>query len=239
MDSRTTRGAGARAEARLGRPTRPRTLLAAALAGGILLAGCGGASGGPPVAGARSATTATSVAVATSTAVSSRSRTAAGSPSATAVGSAGSGPPTEARIVADALAFARCMRAHGVPDYPDPPSRLPTPGAQAPGTETYLGNGPNPASPAVQAGDRACRRYAVASTVSPSIAAQVESRQLAYAQCMRAHRVPDFPDPSPTGGFKLPASVDESAPVVEGAERACARVQRLPPGLPGAGASRR
>jgi len=189
------------------------------------VAGCGGSSHNPPVAALAS----TPSAAATGAATSSRRSAAIGNRAAH------SGPPTQASLEADALVYAQCMRAHGVPSFPDPPNPPPTPSATAPGTETYLGNGPNPDSPTVRAGAQACRRYAVASPVSPAVQAQVQSQQLDYAHCMRAHRVPDFPDPSSTGGFALPRSVDENSPIFQSAERACRSLERLPPALPRSG----
>jgi hypothetical protein len=37
------------------------------------------------------------------------------------------------------------------------------------------------------------------------------TQELALAQCMRGHRVPDFPDPGPSGGFSLSASAMDSS----------------------------
>ena len=124
------------------------------------------------------------------------------------------------------------MRSHGVPNFPDPPNPLPNPSASPPGTNSYLGNGPNPNSPTLQAGERACRNYAVAEPVPPAVQAQVESQHLRYARCMRAHGVPDFPDPSSTGGFTMPKSVDENSPIFQAAESACKGFAPLPPGPP-------
>jgi hypothetical protein len=59
------------------------------------------------------------------------------------------------------------------------------------------------------------------------------AQQVKYAQCMRAHGVPDFPEPSSTGGFTLPKSADEGSSIFRVAESACQGFARLPPGLPG------
>ena len=200
--------------------------LAAALASGMLVAGCG-SSHEPPVA--RVGSTATSTSSATSTAA----ETTSGTSTATSNPVGSSGPATQATIEADALEFAQCMRSHGVPNFPDPPNHLPNPNASAPGSKSFLGNGPNPNSPTVEAGDRACRRYAVAEPVSAGVEAAVQSLQLRYAKCMRAHGVPGFPDPSSTGGFAVPKSIDDNSPALRAAESACKGLARLPPGVPG------
>lgn len=63
----------------------------------------------------------------------------------------GSGPSQQAEGLAKGLAFSRCMRAHGVRNYPDPTVRN---GAIV---EHFSGNGMDPESPAFQAAVRACR----------------------------------------------------------------------------------
>jgi hypothetical protein len=49
---------------------------------------------------------------------------------------------------------------------------------------------------------------------------------------MRANGVPNFPDPSASGGFQLPAGTDRSSPAFEAAQAKCQKF--LPPG-PGSG----
>jgi hypothetical protein len=86
------------------------------------------------------------------------------------------------------LRYAQCMRAHGVPNFPDPSA---TGGLAIP-------NGINAESPAFKSAEQACASLAGSSggTVGSS-----ESRNLqlvALARCMRARGVPDFPDPTST-----------------------------------------
>jgi hypothetical protein len=52
------------------------------------------------------------------------------------------------------------------------------------------------------------------------------------ADCMRAHGVPNFPDPGAGGGIQLPAGVNPQAPAFEAAQNACSKL------TPGAGAGR-
>jgi hypothetical protein len=86
-----------------------------------------------------------------------------------------------------ALAYARCMRAHGVPDFPDPDSN------------GQFNVDPHSASSQETAANHACNHLL-------NVGGQVDQRQqslgqlLEYARCMRAHGLPNFPDPHYTGG---------------------------------------
>jgi hypothetical protein len=137
-----------------------------------------------------------------------------------------------AKHSAQALEFAQCMRSHGVSDYADPPAPGRTPPAPAKVGMAYLGDSFNPNSPTFQVAERACQKYAVglATKVSPGLAAEVAVEQLKYAQCMRAHGVPAFPDPSANGGFTVPNSVDQNSSFFQAAERTC---QNFLPGVSG------
>jgi hypothetical protein len=66
----------------------------------------------------------------------------------------GGRPPSEAqiqRVRAQALSYSQCVRAHGVPGFPDPGSdgRIPDPGTV----------GVDQGSPKFQAANQACGRY--------------------------------------------------------------------------------
>lgn len=49
---------------------------------------------------------------------------------------------------------------------------------------------------------------------------------LTYARCMRAHAVPKFPDPSPTGGLIIPNAINTDAPAFKTAQQACGHLLR-------------
>jgi hypothetical protein len=154
---------------RLTRGARARRLALATVASGVLVAGCGGGSPSP---------TATTVSGATTSASSTASAGSTG-PSAS-----GSGP----------LAFARCMRSNGVPNFPDP-----QPGG---GALFRIPAGSNPTAPAFRAAQAKCHKLLGAgppgpgSTTHPS--AQTLAKLLGIARCMRQHGVPQFPDPQTT-----------------------------------------
>ncbi len=86
---------------------------------------------------------------------------------------------------------------------------------------SYLGDSFDPNSPTVEAADKACAEYMVAEPVSPAVSAQVLREQLEYAQCMQTHGEPGFPDPSSSGGFTIPRSVDQNSGSYRSAEEAC------------------
>jgi hypothetical protein len=142
---------------------------------------------------------------------------------ATACGSA-SKPSSEAKTN-DTLAieFARCMRAHGVANFPDP------------GQGSGRNSDANPNAPAFIAATKTCDKEQPnnsSQTTRPS-----KSRQIAmvkFAKCMRAHDVPNFPDPTlstppsnqpviDAGGiyFVLPPGLDFQSPAVKQARTAC------------------
>jgi hypothetical protein len=49
---------------------------------------------------------------------------------------------------------------------------------------------------------------------------------LAYAQCMRAHGVTNFPDPSARGGLVIPNDINAGSPAFESAQQSCASLAR-------------
>jgi hypothetical protein len=70
------------------------------------------------------------------------------------------GSPTEQRKnYAQALKFAKCMRAHGVTNLPDPqpPGSGPQSASRKVGPNGQSGNGPDPSSPIFKKAQQACR----------------------------------------------------------------------------------
>ena len=88
-----------------------------------------------------------------------------------------------------ALAYARCMRSHGVPDFPDPDSS----------GNFNLDN--DSVSSQETAANQVCNHLLNVGTQLNAAQTQHALSQLVkYAQCMRAHGVPNFPDPQITNG---------------------------------------
>jgi hypothetical protein len=100
-------------------------------------------------------------------------------------------PSSKGSTRASALAYSRCMRAHGVPDFPDPNSKGQIQIQAGPGSD--LG----PDSPQMKSAMRACK----ALEPHPTAARQRQdfAEALKFAQCMRSHGVTGFPDPEPPG----------------------------------------
>ena len=115
---------------------------------------------------------------------------ACGSNSPTSSRSAGSSAsdPGQTQAQQDGLSFARCMRSHGVPSFPDPTAGGGGFNLSAPGI--------NSSSPAFKAAETACRDLLPVKHVPyqpPS--AQAYGRLLHWAKCMRRHGIPSLPDP--------------------------------------------
>lgn len=109
---------------------------------------------------------------------------------AAVVAGCGSSSPSDASATrsAPALALSRCMRANGVPNFPDPGS--------GGGLKITRGSKLDPESPAFQAAERACRRYLPSFPKPGTMSAAQRKRAFDFALCMRSHGEPDFPDPS-------------------------------------------
>jgi hypothetical protein len=92
------------------------------------------------------------------------------------------------------LVYAQCMRAHGVPNLPDPSA----------GGGLVIPNDINTESPAFLSAQHACGNLAQGGGPAGSSGSR-KLELLALARCMRAHGVPDFADPTsspppPSGG---------------------------------------
>ena len=125
------------------------------------------------------------------------------------------------------VAFAQCMRSHGFPNFPDPVTI---------GDKTDFLPGPSSGiderSPKFQAADQVCRKYIPGSgPLPPTESAQDQRDLLKYAECMRSHGVPNFPDPvshfENYWGFSFPPNFDQNSPIYLRANQAC---QHLEPG---------
>jgi hypothetical protein len=117
-----------------------------------------------------------------------------------------------------AVAYAQCMRAHGVPDYPDPNSK----GSSSPPRKTAaIFGGPRAAS-----ANQACQHLLPnGGQLTPTQQQQLVSQGLKHAACMRAHGITRFPDPSRGGGTNLGEmkglGIDISSPQFKSAQQAC------------------
>jgi hypothetical protein len=132
---------------------------------------------------------------------------------------------------ANAIKFSACIRAHGVPSFPDP---------NAQGVFSLSGSDASlPQTPQFQRAQKACRTLLHLGGAPPSAAqqAQMLAQLLKYSQCMRSHGVTNFPDPTDSDGrvglqVNLSGSLNPQSSIFQRAQSACASLQ---PGGAGAG----
>jgi hypothetical protein len=174
---------------------RLAVLIAGPLACGLLAAACGSSGSGGPPVASISS-----------------------SPSASATSPGGSAK-------ASTLAYARCMRAHGISDFPDPDAHGNL------GLNAQPGSDLDPNNPAYKAANSACKSLLPAPQAPPQ---NLKAQNLKYARCMRAHGIADFPDPKPDGTLQIQASpgsdLDPNNPQYKAAHDACKKY------MPGGGA---
>jgi hypothetical protein len=126
-----------------------------------------------------------------------------------------------------AVAYAQCIRVHGVPGFPSPAR-----------SGTVSLGGIDLASAQYQTALQDCQNLAPRGAQFQPFAAQrhaILSSALKIAHCMRAHGIPNFPDPSPTsirvgrgGGVSISEPVSAAlrtelqSPQGQAAYKACA-----------------
>jgi hypothetical protein len=107
-----------------------------------------------------------------------------------------------ARNYADAVAYAACMRTHGVPNMPDPNSLGNFLFKGGPNGETVNGvKGIEFNSSQYVSANKACQHLlANGGQLTPVELQQALAQAVRYSQCMRTHGLPNFPDPKVSGG---------------------------------------
>jgi hypothetical protein len=152
-----------------------------------------------------------------------------GSPSSKVaqVGTINSANP--ASSAGNAQAYSACMRSHGVGNFPDPDSngKISVTGGsdkdQLPGVDTN--------SQQFRAAARACRKLQPDGRPTAQQQAKTQQAMLKFAECMRSHGVPKFPDPKPGGALVIgkKAGVDPSTNQFKAAQQTC---KKFVPGSP-------
>ena len=150
-----------------------------------------------------------------------------------ACGSSGNTSSNARTFSAQGLKFAQCMRTHGVPNFPDPTS-----GGQIAITPNEV------KSPAFQSAQGSCQKLLPNKGSPPRMTAAVRAAALRFAECMRTHGQPNFPDPlngsgNPTGPvlvlqgmqFAVGTGLDPKSPAFRQAAQRCGI--GLPTGPPG------
>jgi hypothetical protein len=190
-----------------------RAFLVPALALGLVLGACSGGGGSPKVATLGGTTT-----------------TVASS------GGSGVGPDglTQTQQIAKMTKYAECVRSHGVPDFPDPIAG-PDGGAGFQ-IKAQSGSDLDPNSPAMQSAQTACKSLLPNGGVAPQLTAAQQQAFLNWAACIRAHGMPNFPDPDFSGGgvrIRIQASPGQQGPpaALQSAQQACK--SKMPGGFGG------
>ena len=118
------------------------------------------------------------------------------------------------------------MRSRGVDNFPDP---------SVGGGGVDLPSGINPQSPAFKSAQRACAKLARGGKPGGPLATESQFRAaLRFAECVRAHGFPGFPDPTRSDSgpppvlvlgpglyFRVSAQFDPNTPAVNRAVAAC------------------
>ncbi len=143
--------------------------------------------------------------------------------SSTAPRSAGDSGGGESSPDSQAVAFSACVRAHGVPDFPDPK-------VSTHGNSVSVAIAINPAisgNPRFNSAQQACRKLMPGGGPggggNQQITPSEQSQYLKAAACIRSHGVPNFPDPTFSGGgvHIEHQNLNESSPAFKSAVHAC------------------
>lgn len=127
------------------------------------------------------------------------------------------GPGIQQTAYQKELAYAECMRAHGLPSFPDPNSD---------GTfNSTRQNGGDFSGPRFLSADKACA-HPKGPGMTPAQQQQFTGQALKFAACMRAHGITNFQYSPPQGGraggmgIQGPGS-EMNTPQFLSAQRAC------------------
>jgi hypothetical protein len=136
------------------------------------------------------------------------------SPSSTAA------PLTLSALTDQALAYAKCMRAHGIPDFPDPSVQD---NAHSKGVGFNLGSDIDTHSAQFTSAAKLCQKQTGFGHIST---AQLQAGMAAmpkFAECMRSHGIANFPDPFENShqiGFST-NGIDMNSSRVKAAQATC------------------
>jgi hypothetical protein len=116
-----------------------------------------------------------------------------------------------------ALAWAKCMRQNGTPDWPDPDTNGAFPNNNGSLTRIRKSAGYTKAS-------SSCKNLEVSGGLPPAEAEKQFEGLLKYSQCMRQHGISKFPDPikDKSGvGIQIPKGFDETSAAYKAAQNNC------------------
>jgi hypothetical protein len=139
--------------------------------------------------------------------------------------------PTLQSMTTKALAYAKCMRSHGIPDFPDPTVQD---NAHAKGVGFSL-PGSIQNSPQFKSAAKACQKQTGFGQPNPAVLQAMMTDGVKFAACMRSHGITNFPDPVQHGnGIQLgpgpDSGIDTNSARFKAAQKACVYI--LPNGGP-------
>lgn len=154
--------------------------------------------------------------------------TGCGSGGVGAAATAGASATTD--IGAIAREYSQCVREHGIPNYPDM--------VVVGGGRVAVPDGPGAEEAARalkqnKAAQDACKpildRLPASGRLQQSAPTDAEMRKLVqFAECMRGHGVPEWPDPGPDGQFPIkdtPLQQQAKSPRIVAASEACKQLE--------------
>jgi hypothetical protein len=128
------------------------------------------------------------------------------------------------------------MRSHGVPNFPDPGAGsgggIQIQASDRSGSgQTLTVNGQPVSAPAFKSASLACQSLLPKPRTIPGGLAIAKKNGVKFAQCMRTHGVPNFPDPQfqsgPGGGVGVRIGgpgIDPQSPAFQSAQKTCGKL---------------
>jgi hypothetical protein len=140
--------------------------------------------------------------------------------------------PTLQGMTTKALAYAQCMRSHGITNFPDPTVQD---NAHEKGVGFSMPAGVDTGSPQFKSAAKACQKQTGFGHPSPAMIQALMANGLKFAECMRSHGITNYPDPvEHTSNIQLgpgpDSGIDTNSPRYKAAQKAC--VYLLPNGGP-------
>lgn len=137
--------------------------------------------------------------------------------------------PSLSTLTSQALAYAKCMRSHGIPIFPDPTVQD---SATNKGVGFSLGSGIDQHSPQFQSAAKTCQKQTGFGHITAAQFQAGMNAALKFSECMRSHGIQNFPDPVEHGGnIQIgpgpDSGIDQNSAQFKAANKAC---QLLLPG---------
>jgi hypothetical protein len=149
------------------------------------------------------------------------------SPSSSGSGGSPTAGPSASSL--SALAYSRCIRSHGMPNFPDPN------GSGQISKEAVITAAREVSTFVFQAAQRACQNLWPYQPVTQAQLEQYLAADVRFVRCVRSHGVPNLPDPIISDGrvevvISNSDGINVGSPRIQAIARECQHL--LPPGTP-------